>query len=100
MTDLVKGSSANTQISDQSSKGGVAGIVVYFMAHYGVDPALIALTIPVLAGFFAWLSTRVGDPKIASFIGFHGSGDGKPVRMTAKAPAKAVKKAAAKKPRK
>lgn len=87
MVGLVKGDSARTQIGDQSSKGSVIGLIVYFMAKYGADAELIAVAVPVFALVLAWLSTRFGDPKVASFIGC-----GKPVRMTTKAPAKKASK--------
>lgn len=57
------------QVSDQSAKGGVIGIVMYFMVKYNVDPALIALTTPLIATVLAVVSKKVGDPELASFFG-------------------------------
>lgn len=57
------------QVGDQSAKGGLMGIAIYFMSKYNVDPALIAMATPVIAGFLAVASKKVGDPSIASFFG-------------------------------
>lgn len=56
------------QVSDQSAKGGVIGIVMYFMVKYNVDPALVALATPLIATVLAVVSKKVGDPEIASFF--------------------------------
>jgi hypothetical protein len=57
------------QVGDQSAKGGVMGIAIYFMVKYNVDPALIAMATPLLAGVLAAASKKIGDPNVASFFG-------------------------------
>jgi len=81
---------------DQASKGGVLGIVVYLGTKYNADPALLALSMPLIAAVLAWASTKIGDPAVASFIGSKAS-DGKPVLIAKKAVKKVAKKAPAKK---
>lgn len=56
------------QVKDQAAKGGVLGLVVYFLTKNDVDPELVALLLPVIGSALAWLSTRVGDREIASFF--------------------------------
>lgn len=83
------------QTTDQSIKGGIAGIVLFLMMKSGADAALIAMSTPVITGLLSWVSTKIGDPELASFIGTVGVADGKSVKVAAK---KAVaKKAVAKK---
>jgi hypothetical protein len=59
---------AKAQVKDQAAKGGVLGLVMYFLTKNDVDPALIALLLPVLGSALAWLSTQVGDKELASFF--------------------------------
>jgi phage shock protein PspC (stress-responsive transcriptional regulator) len=66
------------QAVDQSAKGGVMGILTYLAMKYDVDPALVALSMPLIAGVLAWASTKIGDPCVASFVGSKES-DGKPL---------------------
>lgn len=92
--------STRQQTADQSIKGGIAGIVIFLLAKWDTDPALIAMATPLITGFLSWASTKIGDPELASFIGTAGVEDGKPVKVAVKkAPAKAApaKKAPAKK---
>lgn len=90
--------STRQQTADQSLKGGVAGIVIYLLAKNNADPVFIAMATPVITGALSWVSTKIGDPKVASFIGVVGVDDGKPVKVAAKkavakkvAPKKTVK---------
>ena len=85
-------SSTRQQTTDQASKGGIVGIVLYLFMKWDVDPALIAMSTPVLVGLLSWVSTKIGDPTLASFIGTVGIDDGKVVKVAAK---KAVAKKAA-----
>lgn len=55
------------QIADQASKGGIAGIVVYLLNK--IDPALGAMSVPLVTGLLAYVSTKVKDPTLASFFG-------------------------------
>ena len=56
---------ANRQISDQTTKGGLLGIMIYALSRNNVDPVLIGLIVPVAASVLAWVSTKIGDPDLA-----------------------------------
>lgn len=56
------------QMTDQAAKGGILGILVYLANKANLDPEFIALCMPVIAGFLAWGSTKIGDPELASFL--------------------------------
>ena len=56
---------AKRQIGDQTTKGGLIGLMVYGLNAQGVDPMLISLLVPVVSSVLAWLSTKVGDPDLA-----------------------------------
>lgn len=56
------------QMTDQVAKGGVLGILVYLANKANLDQEFIALCMPVLAGFLAWASTKIGDQELASFL--------------------------------
>lgn len=75
------------QTTDQATKGGVLGIVTYLGIKYSVDPALLAMSLPLIAAGLAWASTKIGDPDVAAFFG---DKNGKPlsVSVAKKAPAK------------
>ena len=85
---------SSQQMTDQTAKGGLIGLVTYAMMKWNFDPAFIALALPLIAAGLSWVSTRIGDPQVASFIGTIGIDDGKPVKVAAKS---ATKKAPAKK---
>ena len=53
------------QIGDQTTKGGVIGIIIYALSRNNVDPVLIGLLVPVVASVLAWISTKIGDPDLA-----------------------------------
>jgi hypothetical protein len=53
------------QISDQTTKGGLIGLFIYWATENNVDPALIALLVPMISTVLAWLSTKIGDPDLA-----------------------------------
>jgi hypothetical protein len=53
---------------DQVVKGGALGVIVYLCDKYSIDPTLTALLMPLAAAVFAWASTKVGDPAVASFL--------------------------------
>lgn len=57
------------QVTDQAAKGGAMGLFVYFANKANLDPALIALAMPLIGAVFAFVSTKIGDPQIASFFG-------------------------------
>ena len=56
---------AHRQISDQTTKGGLLGIMIYALSRNSVDPVLIGLIVPVAASVLAWISTKIGDPDLA-----------------------------------
>lgn len=64
MTDK-KINKANRQIGDQTTKGGLLGIMIYTLSKNNVDPVLIAMITPIAASVLAWISTKIGDPNLA-----------------------------------
>lgn len=54
--------------ADGAVKGGAMGVVVYLCDKYSVDPMLTALAMPLVAAALAWVSTKIGDPAVASFF--------------------------------
>jgi hypothetical protein len=58
-------SKAKRQIGDQTTKGGVIGIMIYALSTNNVDPVLIGLLVPVASSVLAWVSTKIGDPDLA-----------------------------------
>lgn len=72
------------QIVDQTAKGGILGLLGYFLLQLGVDEGVVAALIPLLAAILAWASGRVGDKAIASFLG------SQPIRGAVKSAVKAV----------
>jgi hypothetical protein len=53
---------------DQVLKGGALGVIVYVCDKYNVDAEMTALLMPLAAAALAMLSTKVGDPMVASFL--------------------------------
>jgi hypothetical protein len=58
-------SKAKRQIGDQTTKGGLIGLMIYGLNAQGVDPMLISMLVPVASSVLAWASTKVGDPDLA-----------------------------------
>ena len=56
---------AHRQISDQTTKGGLLGVMIYTLSRNNVDPVLIGLLVPIAASLLAWISTKIGDPDLA-----------------------------------
>ena len=56
---------SHRQIGDQTTKGGLIGLFIYWATKNNVDPALVALLVPIISTVLAWLSTKVGDPDLA-----------------------------------
>ena len=56
---------AKRQIGDQTTKGGLIGLIIYGLNAQGVDPVLISMLVPVVSSILAWASTKVGDPDLA-----------------------------------
>jgi hypothetical protein len=56
---------AQLQTADQTLKGAIIGLVTYIAYKYELDMQLIALSIPVVSGLLAWLSTLIGNRKTA-----------------------------------
>ena len=89
---MKQSNSAKQQYADQTTKGGILGIVTYAFMKWNVDPAFVALALPLVAAGLSWASTQMGDKELASFFGIDGNGDGKPVKVASKkAPAKKIK---------
>lgn len=59
---------SKSQLGDQMAKGGVMGLVVYFANKGNIDPELLAICMPLIAGVMAVVSSKIGDPDIASFF--------------------------------
>jgi hypothetical protein len=68
MAKSKSGKVSKTQVGDQIAKGGVMGLVVYFATKGDIDPELLAICMPLIAGVMAVVSSKVGDPAIASFF--------------------------------
>ena len=60
--------STKSQNLDQVVKGGALGVWMYLASKQNLDAEVIAVLTPAIAYALAWLSTKVGDPKIASFL--------------------------------
>jgi hypothetical protein len=60
--------STKSQNLDQALKGGALGVWVYLASRQNLDAEVIAVLTPAIAYGLAWLSTKVGDPTIASFL--------------------------------
>jgi hypothetical protein len=56
---------AKRQIGDQTTKGGLIGLMIYGLTKQNVDPLLISLLVPIASSVLAWLSTKIGDPELA-----------------------------------
>jgi len=56
---------AKRQIGDQTTKGGLIGLMIYGLNAQGVDPMLISLLVPIASSVLAWASTKVADPDLA-----------------------------------
>jgi hypothetical protein len=57
-----------TTAADGVAKGGAMGVVVYLCDKYNIDPVLTALAMPLVAAALALVSTKIGDPAVASFF--------------------------------
>ena len=60
--------STKSQNLDQAVKGGAIGVWFYFATKNNLDPELVAVLTPVIAYALAHVSTKIGDPKVASFL--------------------------------
>ena len=56
---------SHRQIGDQTTKGGLIGIMIYALSRNNVDPVLIGLLVPVASSVLAWISTKIGDKDLA-----------------------------------
>ena len=63
-----------TQAADQAGKSLVATLITYLLIKYAdMDMDLVLIIMPALTILLAWISSRIGDPTIASFFGGTGS---------------------------
>ena len=53
------------QIADQTFKGGIQGVICYFLWKSKLDRELIFMIIPISSTVLAWISTKIGDPELA-----------------------------------
>jgi hypothetical protein len=67
---------AKLQTADQTLKGAIIGLVTYVAYKYNLDMQLIALSIPVVSGLLALISTRFGNKSTACL--FVAKDDSKP----------------------
>ena len=56
---------SHRQIGDQTTKGGVLGVLIYVLSKNNVDPVLIGLLVPIAASVLAYLSTLIGNKDLA-----------------------------------
>lgn len=63
------------QIQDQTVKGGVLALLTYIAVKVKIDPELVMLCMPLMSALFAFLSTKIGDPALASFLSVQSSDD-------------------------
>ena len=56
---------SNKQIADQTLKGGIQGVICYFLWKSKLDRELIFMLMPISATVLAWISTKIGDPDLA-----------------------------------
>ena len=62
-----------SQTADQAGKSLVATFVTYLLVKYAkMEIDLVIIIMPALTVLLAWISSKIGDPTIASFFG--GSG--------------------------
>lgn len=60
--------SVKTQINDQTLKGAILGLVAYGMMKLDAPEELQAALYPLILWALAYVSTKFGDPKSASFL--------------------------------
>jgi hypothetical protein len=56
------------QTTDQAMKGGLLALFAYFANKQGMEAELILILTPIVAAVLAYLSKKIGDPEIASFL--------------------------------
>ena len=56
---------AQLQTADQTLKGAIIALGSYVAHSKGVDPQIIALSIPVVSGLLAYVSTLLGNKHTA-----------------------------------
>ena len=56
------------QTADQTLKGAVAALIMYILVKMGADNELVLIAGPIVTGVLAYLSRKVGDPTLASFL--------------------------------
>ena len=60
--------SIKSQAVDQAGKGVVASIISYLLVKWGMDAELVILLMPAIVVVLAFISSKIGDPTIASFF--------------------------------
>lgn len=64
----MKGKAMRSQTADQTMKGAITALILYFLVKLGADEQLVLIVTPIITGLLAWVSKKVGDPEIASFL--------------------------------
>jgi hypothetical protein len=57
-----------SQITDQTIKGAALGAVAYVCVKANLDAEAQAVIVTAATTLLAYLSTKIGDPKVASFL--------------------------------
>lgn len=60
--------SIKSQTIDQAGKGLVASLITYLLVKLGMDATLVLIVMPAITILLAWISSKIGDPTIASFF--------------------------------
>jgi hypothetical protein len=55
-------------MGDQGIKGALIGIYSYVTVKLGLDVEAVAAFTPLVMIIINWLSTKIGDPTVASFL--------------------------------
>jgi hypothetical protein len=61
--------SIKNQAVDQAGKGVVASAISYLLVKWGMDAELVIILMPAIIVLLAFISSKIGDPTIASFFG-------------------------------
>lgn len=60
--------STKNQTADQTFKGLVVGLVGWICAKNSVPSEITISLLAVIPAFMAYISTKIGDPALASFL--------------------------------
>jgi hypothetical protein len=60
--------SIKSQAVDQAGKSVVASAISYLLIKWGMDAELVIILMPAIVVLLAFISSKIGDPTIASFF--------------------------------